>query len=130
MTLRMYSNAHLSNQDTDSVQTYRSIAEVIQETGFSRNFIHTEITRGNLQSCKVGSRRVISHGAFAAWMKGKPSEPVPAVDHDALAAMRARLDEIAETVTGIAARLEERGQVLDAIGANLDALIREVGAKR
>lgn len=93
-----------------SVRTFRSIAEVVEETGFSRNFINTEIARGNLQSCKVGRRRVISHGAFAAWTRGKPAEAVQPENAliERIRTLELRMAEIGHDLSGIRAGLEER----------------------
>lgn len=118
------------------MNAYLSIREICEQTGFSRPFVAREMKRGNLKSGKVGRRVRVSNYWFQRWMEGRPVDDIPVppeptpTSPDPMANLQSRVDEIAITLTGIAARMEERAEALDTIGTNLTALLEEVRARR
>jgi hypothetical protein len=93
---------------------FLTIADLMAQTGFSKSFLHAEIKRGNLQTAKIGRKRMVSHGAAAAWLSGKPldrapakSEPTPTAEPEKapdLMAVLGRLDRMIDILEDIRAR--------------------------
>jgi len=48
-----------------------SIAEVAQQHGVSKAFVHLEIRRGRLRVLRLGRRRLISEEAIRDWWLGE-----------------------------------------------------------
>ncbi|KPF47267.1 excisionase family DNA-binding protein [Rhizobium sp. AAP43] len=118
------------------MNAYLTIREICEQTGFSRPFVAREMKRGNLSFVKIGRRVRVPKQRFYRWMRGMNAdgvsvtpEPEPSLS-DPMVSLQSRLDEVAVTLTGIASRMEERGRVLEGIGANLESLVTEIRSRR